>query len=127
MKLKSLYAAIGFGAVMLSSTLAIADPVYMIAQIQVEKQDKFFQQYSAAAYPSLVANEAKVLVATPTVQLLEGEWTGNWTVVIEFPSPEQADTWYKSDDYQKNAVPLRLDATEFGNLVFAPAFIYPEQ
>lgn len=127
MKLRSLYAAIGFGASMLTSTFAFADPVYMIAQIQVEDQDKFFGQYSAAAYTSLMANDAKILVATPSVQALEGEWAGNWTVVIEFPSPEKANAWYQSDDYQKNAIPLRLDASKFGNMVIAPAFKAPAQ
>lgn len=127
MKLKSLHAAISCGAIMLSSTFAFAEPVYMIAQIQVEDQEKFFQQYSPAAYISLSANEAKILVATPSVQTLEGEWAGNWTVVIEFPSPEKANVWYQSDDYQKNAIPLRLDSTKFGNMVIAPAFNAPAQ
>lgn len=109
------------------ASAAMADPVYMIAQIQIEDQEKYFNEYGAAVFPIVMGTGAQVLVATPTVQTLEGEWVGNWTVVIEFPSEEAALTdWYNSDAYV-DVRQLRVATTSIGNLVIAPAFVPPTQ
>jgi uncharacterized protein (DUF1330 family) len=47
--------------------------------------------------------------------VLEGEWQHPRTVIIEFPSRDAAEGWYKSADYQK-IIGLRLKSTS-GNLV----------
>lgn len=122
--MKSLYAALllavaGLGG---SASGAFADPVYMIAQVQIENHDAYFGSYGAKVGPLLQDAGAKILVATPQTQQLEGAWTGNWTVVIEFPSLEAANGWYYSDSYQKDVRPLRLKTTSSGNLILAPAF-----
>jgi uncharacterized protein (DUF1330 family) len=97
------------------TAMAMDTPVYMIAQIQIEDQDKFFNEYG------------KVLVATPTVNSLEGDWVGNWTVVIEFPSEEAAlSDWYASESYA-SAIDIRMAATSAGNMVIAPGFVPPKQ
>lgn len=107
--------------------MAMADPVYMIAQIQIEDQETYFNEYGAGVFPILAEAGAKVLVATPTVNSLEGEWAGNWTVVIEFTDEEAAlDQWYNSDAYVE-VRKIRLATTSFGNMVIAPAFIPPQQ
>lgn len=106
---------------------AMADPVYMIAQIQIEDHEAFFNEYGAAAGPLVIGNGGRVLVASPAVDTLEGAWSGNWTVVIEFPSEEAAKQgWYNSDAYQK-AIELRLANTSLNNMVLAPAFVPPAQ
>lgn len=106
---------------------AMADPVYMIAQIQIEDHEAFFNEYGAAAGPLVIGNGGRVLVASPAVDTLEGEWSGNWTVVIEFPSEEAAkQDWYNSDAYQQ-AIKLRLANTSLNNMVLAPAFVPPAQ
>lgn len=127
MKLKNIVSSLALAAMVVTSHAALADPVYMIAQIGVADQDKFFNQYSAAAFPSLMENGAKILVATPTHQKLEGEWSGNWTVIIEFASQEDADSWYTSEDYQTNAIPIRQASTDFGNMIIVPGFVQPSQ
>lgn len=107
--------------------VAMADPVYMIAQIQIEDQETYFNEYGAGVFPILAEAGAKVLVATPTVNSLEGEWAGNWTVVIEFTNEEAALVqWYNSDAYVE-VRKIRLATTSFGNMVIAPAFIPPQQ
>lgn len=112
---------------LVAATSVLADPVYMIAQIQIEDREKYFNEYGKGVIPIVNSTGAKVLVATPTVNSLEGDWVGNWTVVIEFPSEEAAmSDWYNSDDYV-DVRKLRMDSTSIGNLVIAPAFVPPSQ
>jgi len=77
--------------------------------------------YGAASYPSLVEHGAKVLVADEQVELLEGRWHGNRTVVVECESVEAARQWYKSASYQE-ALPLRLAASDC-NAIIASGFV----
>ena len=114
-------------AVAALTTTALADPVYMIAQIQIEDQEKYFSEYGTAVFPIVMGTGAKVLVATPSVETLEGDWVGNWTVVIEFPSEDAAlKEWYNSEAYVE-VRNLRMATTSVGNLVVAPAFVPPSQ
>ena len=47
--------------------------------------------------------------------MLEGTWEHPRTVIIEFPSREAAEGWYRSADYQK-IIGLRHQSSK-GNLV----------
>ena len=105
--------------------MALADPAYMIAQIQVDDWDKFMSEYGAAAFPTLMEHGAKVLVGGPGAVVIEGEWAGNHTVVLEFESMEKAHAWYNSTSYTQ-ARPLRFENTSLNNIVFAEAFAAPE-
>jgi uncharacterized protein (DUF1330 family) len=67
--------------------------------------------YAKAAMPSIAEHGAKVLVFDEDVQVLEGEWHGNRTLVLEFESVEQARAWYDSDAYTA-ARPLRQAASD---------------
>ncbi|MCP4408259.1 MAG: DUF1330 domain-containing protein [Gammaproteobacteria bacterium] len=123
--LKTLALAAAVTTTMASATMA--DPVYMIAQIQIDDHEKYFDEYGAGVVPIIVSAGGKILVATPTVENLEGEWAGNWTVVVEFPSEEAALTdWYNSEAYVE-VHKLRLATTSVNNLVVAPAFVPPAQ
>ena len=47
--------------------------------------------------------------------MAEGEWNGNWTVVIQFPSMESAVAFYESEGYAPLRA-LRIDElTEWAN------------
>jgi uncharacterized protein (DUF1330 family) len=108
-------------------SISLADPVYMIAQIQIEDHEKYFDEYGAGVVPIIMSAGGKILVATPTVEHLEGEWPGNWTVVVEFPSEEAALTdWYNSEAYVE-VHKLRSATTSVTNMVVAPAFVAPAQ
>jgi len=91
-------------------TEAIGDPAGMAA-------------YARAAGPSLAEGEARVLAVDPGPQVLEGEWHGNQTVVLEFPSVEAARAWYASPAYEQ-AKPLRQAAAET-NAVIVTGFEMP--
>lgn len=107
------------------TTAALAAPVYMIAQIEIADHEKYFNEYGKAVFPIVMGTGAKVLVASPTVNKLEGEWNGNWTVVIEFPSEKAAMSgWYDSKAYKK-VRKMRHATTTLNNLVIAPGFVPP--
>ncbi len=54
---------------------------------------------------------ASVLVVDRRPEVLEGEWHGDQTVVLEFESVEAARAWYESPAYQE-AVRLRHAAAD---------------
>jgi uncharacterized protein (DUF1330 family) len=79
--------------------------------------------YGTASMPSLIEHGGRVLVVDEDVEVLEGEWHGNRTVVVEYESVEQARAWYESESYQ-SALPLRQAAATC-NVVIASGFVLP--
>jgi uncharacterized protein (DUF1330 family) len=77
--------------------------------------------YSAASYAPTVEHGAKILVVDTNVEVVEGEWHGNRTVVVEFDSVETARQWYESESYQA-VLPLRLAAADC-NVVICSGFV----
>lgn len=67
--------------------------------------------YSRSVGPSLVKGGASVLAVDTQPQVLEGEWHGNRTVILEFESVEAARAWYESPEYQQ-VMPLRQAAAD---------------
>ena len=51
-------------------------------------------------------------------EVLEGEWHGTQTVVLEFESVEAAREWYNSDAYQE-AAKLRQAAADCNGVILA--------
>jgi uncharacterized protein (DUF1330 family) len=78
--------------------------------------------YSRAAAPTIFGSGASILAVSPA-EVVEGEWHGDQTVVLEFESVEAARAWYESDAYQQ-ARPLRLAAAD-SNAVFLSGFEMP--
>jgi uncharacterized protein (DUF1330 family) len=74
--------------------------------------------YERASAPSLAQSGAVVLAADSRPQVLEGEWHGNRTVMLEFESAEAARAWYESDAYQQ-AVGLRHAAADTHAVIVA--------
>lgn len=108
------------------SARASDDAVYLIAQVQITDQSEYFETYGEKVGPLLERAGAQILVATPARQKLEGDWLGNWTVVIKFASEADALNWYNSDAYQ-TIRPMRLRSTSASNLILAPAFVPPSK
>jgi len=100
----------------------MSQPAYLIAQINVNDYPQYIDEYGLPVFALGSEHGAEFLVATPDAKTLEGEWSGNWTVVIRFPTAESALTFYHSSEY----APLR-DArmnklSSGGNLVIAEGF-----
>ncbi|MEX1366410.1 MAG: DUF1330 domain-containing protein [Nannocystaceae bacterium] len=97
--------------------------VYLMASLVVEDFDSFQADYGAAVFPMIAQAGGEVMVATPQIDLLEGEYVQNWTVVVRFPSEDAANGWYDSAEYQA-MIPVRqgVTDTEQSHLLFAPEF-----
>ena len=75
--------------------------------------------YTNAAMPTMAGQGVSVLAVDPAPQVLEGEWHGNQTVVLEFDTVEAAPwAWYDSEGYGK-AKPLRQAAAETNAVIVA--------
>jgi uncharacterized protein (DUF1330 family) len=103
-------------------------PVYLLANLHVSDLDGYLSDYGFPVMPMLLGAGGEVLVATPQVTVLEGDYTSNWSVVVRFPNQAAADGWYTSPEYQA-MIPVRqgLTDTETSTLVIAPHFAMPEQ
>jgi uncharacterized protein (DUF1330 family) len=67
--------------------------------------------YGQASTGSIGDHGVKPLVVDESFEVLEGEWHGTRTVVLEFESVEKARAWYESEGYQA-AIPLRQAAAD---------------
>ncbi len=73
--------------------------VYIIAQITIEDRVRY-ADYEAGFMDVFSRYSGKVLSVDEQVEVLEGEWPCTRTVIVEFPSRDDALAWYRSDDYQ---------------------------
>lgn len=67
--------------------------------------------YGEASAASVAEHKVTPLAVDGNVEVLEGEWHGDRTVLLEFESVEAARAWYSSAAYQA-AKPLRQAAAE---------------
>lgn len=76
--------------------------VYLIAQLEIHDRDRY-AEYSNGFMEIFSRYKGKLLSVDESPELLEGEWPFTRTVLIEFPSAEEARSWYESDAYQRLA------------------------
>lgn len=74
--------------------------------------------YGKAAQPTMAAGGASILAVETQHEVLEGDWHGNQTVVLEFESVEAARAWYFSDGYQE-AAKLRQAAADCNAVILS--------
>lgn len=76
-----------------------AVPTYVVNQVQVLDWDRY-QQYLALALPAIEAHHGRILAAGGRVETMEGEPVPPRVVIIEFPSWDEAEAYYRSAQYQ---------------------------
>lgn len=89
---------------------------YVIVQENIHDHE-MFTAYRAQVLPTVQEFGGTFIVRGGTFTVVEGEWPHPRLVIIEFPSREAAEGWYKSPGYQK-LIPLRRQAST-GNLIIA--------
>lgn len=87
---------------------------YVIAT-ETAHDEAMFAEYRKQVVATIEAFEGRFVARGGELTVLEGEWQHARTVIIEFPSRESAEAWYKSPDYRR-IIGLRLNSTS-GNLV----------
>lgn len=87
---------------------------YVVVQEDI-KDEAMFDQYRKQVMPTISAHGGKFIVRGGKLTVLEGEWPIPRFVILEFPSRQAAETWYRSPEYQK-ILPLRLKSGT-GNLI----------
>ena len=83
-------------------------PVYFVVQEEIHDREamaEYGQQARAAPSPG------KVLAVDDDAAVIEGDWHGERTVIIEFADEATFRAWYDSPEYQA-ALPIRLAATD---------------
>lgn len=74
--------------------------VYFIAQIQIT-DESVYQKYLNSASEIFEKYNGKYLAVDDMPICLEGFWDEARIVLIEFPTKEDFNTWYCSDEYQQ--------------------------
>jgi len=72
---------------------------YIVAQIDIVDRETY-AKYEAGFMEIFVKYDGTMLAVDEDPKLLEGSWPYTRTVLISFPSQEQAMDWYQSDEYQ---------------------------
>lgn len=95
--------------------------VYFIFNNEILDAEKF-QEYGALVMSTLSKYEAKVIVGTSTLRIIEGTPFPR-IIVVEFESEEAALRWYNTPEYQEIDA-IRFESTQ-GWAVIAEKFELP--
>jgi len=71
---------------------------YVLGQIEVSDPEAF-TQYRERVKATIEAHGGRYLVRGGAMTKMEGDWPYPRAVVIEFPSRQAAETWYRSPGY----------------------------
>lgn len=73
-------------------------PAYVIVDVNVHDLEGY-AEYRQLSGASVAQYGGQFLVRGGAVEVAEGDWQPGRFVVIQFPSMEQAKTWYTSPEY----------------------------
>lgn len=74
-------------------------PAYVVATVKVT-DPAGFEEYRKGVPASIAAYGGRYLARGGSVDPLEGGWTPERMVIVEFPSVAQAKAWYGSPEYR---------------------------
>jgi uncharacterized protein (DUF1330 family) len=73
---------------------------YVILDIKVTDPEKF-ARYRELAPPAIAAYGGRYIARGGVTEVLEGSWSPNRVVILDFPSLERAKTWLESPEYRE--------------------------
>lgn len=94
---------------------------YAIFVEEIVDWDRYLNEYLPAAGETVEKHGGTLTVWNSEPDVIEGEWDHNMTVVVEFPSTEDARAWYSDPDYEE-VMPIRREACEYAHAVLTPQF-----
>jgi len=81
---------------------------YIIVDSNVHNPDRM-KDYADKVRATIQAYGGKPIVSAPNPEVIEGDWSPQRIVVLEFPDAAAARAWYDSPEYQE-ILPIRLEA-----------------
>ncbi len=94
--------------------------VYMIAQINISDRTRY-SQYEEGFFDIFAKYKGEMMSVDEATVVVEGDWAYDRTVLISFPSAEDAMAWYECNEYQTLA--KHRFAASVANLVMIDAFV----
>ena len=82
---------------------------YVIADVEVT-DEALFEEYRKLVPATVESFGGRYIVRGGASEVVEGNQTPHRTVIIEFPTFEQAKAWHASDEYA-NPKQMRIDST----------------
>ncbi|MDK4704993.1 DUF1330 domain-containing protein [Rhizobium sp. CNPSo 4062] len=73
-------------------------PAYIISDVTMSDAEAF-QTYRTRAAASIAHYGGHYLVRGGPIEKLEGDWSPQAIVIVEFPDLERARAWYRSPEY----------------------------
>jgi len=72
---------------------------YVIAQLEVHDAAEF-EKYLAGFYAIFERHGGKLVGRSPVAEVMEGDWAMPRTVIMRFPTAEDARRWHADPGYQ---------------------------
>lgn len=72
---------------------------YVIVNLHEVTDPETYQEYAQLAAPTIAAHQGKMVILGKDITTVEGSWTGNQILIVEFPNRAAFDAWYQSDEY----------------------------
>ena len=90
---------------------------------EVIRDQPRYDGYVGKALPTIIQQGGRPIVVHDNPEVLEGQWHGSRTVVLEFDSVEAARAWYRSPEYQ--AIVGERHASAEANAAIVGGFAMP--
>lgn len=74
-------------------------PAYVLVDVEVT-EPREYEEYKKMASRSIQTHGGRYLVRGCAVETLEGEWSLQRVVILEFPDAAAARAWWNSQDYR---------------------------
>jgi uncharacterized protein (DUF1330 family) len=98
-------------------------PAYVVVEITV-KDPVVFEEYKLLSPSTLELYGGKYLARGGQTEVLEGKWSPQRLVILEFESLEQAKKWYNSPEYS-HAKSFRVRSAD-SNFVLTDGYLKPK-
>lgn len=73
---------------------------YVIVEVETHDRE-LMARYREATTPTVAACGGRFIVRGGVCETLEGDWSPERIVILEFPSVQHAKAWWSSEEYQE--------------------------
>jgi uncharacterized protein (DUF1330 family) len=73
---------------------------YVIVNLHEVTDPETYQEYARLAGPTIAKHQGKLVILGKDITTVEGSWTANQVLIVEFPNRAAFESWYHSDEYE---------------------------